>query len=93
MFSGFCLGGGLFLGHLVALVQRGKQTAQADVHRTQVGDLVDFELGVQLAACLQDLAGPSVVMASTPQPKETSCTRSISFWVVQYLAAAYRRLW
>ena len=55
MFSGFCLGGGLFLGHLVALIQRGKQTAQADVHRTQVGDLVDLE--------------------------------------VQYLAAAYRRLW
>ena len=24
---------------------------------------------------------------------QNSCTRSISFWVVQYLAAAYRRLW
>ena len=25
--------------------------------------------------------------------QDTSCTRSISGWVVQYLAAAYRRLW
>ena len=30
----------------------------------------------------------SVVMASTPQPKLTSCTRSMSGWVVQYFAAA-----
>ena len=35
----------------------------------------------------------SVVTASRPQPKETSCTRSMSGFSVQYFAAAYRRLW
>ena len=93
MFSGFCLGGGLFLGHLVALVQRGKQTAQADVHRTQVGDLVDLELGVQLAACLQDLAGLVGGDGIHAAAEGHQLHQIISFWVVQYLAAAYRRLW
>ena len=42
---------------LVPLIQRREQAAQADVHRAQVGDLVDLQLGVELAALLQDLAG------------------------------------
>ena len=73
--------------------QCGKQAAQADVDGAKVGDLVNFQLGVQLAAFLQNFAGLVGEMASRPQPKDTSCTRSISGWVVQYLAAAYRRLW
>jgi len=40
-----------------AFFQCGKQAAQADIHRAQVGDFVNFQLGVQLAARLQDLAG------------------------------------
>ena len=52
-----------------------------------------IQCGEQAAQADIDSRVSSVVMASTPQPKDTSCTRSISFWVVQYLAAAYRRLW
>ena len=35
----------------------------------------------------------SVVMASVPQPKETSCTTCMSLWVQTYRAALYIRLW
>ena len=93
MFSGFCLGGGLFLGHLVALVQRGKQTAQVmfTAPRLVISSILSWVYSLPPACRISRVS--SVVMASTPQPKDTSCTRSISFWVVQYLAAAYRRLW
>ena len=37
--------------------QCGKQAAQADVDGAKVGDLVNFQLGVQLAAFLQNFAG------------------------------------
>ena len=39
----FCL----FCSYLVPLIQSGKQAAQTDVHGTQIGDLVDLELGVE----------------------------------------------
>ena len=35
----------------------------------------------------------SVVMASVPQPKETSWTTCMSGWVHTYRAALYIRLW
>ena len=41
----------------VSLIQCGEQAAQADIDSTQVCDLVNFQLGVELAALLQDLAG------------------------------------
>ena len=36
----------------VPLVQRGEQAAQADIDCAQIGDLIDLELGVELAALL-----------------------------------------
>ena len=49
---------GLFIdcrGGVALLAQGGEQRAQADARCTEVGDLVDLEAGVDLAAALQDL--------------------------------------
>lgn len=62
----------VFLAH----IDGGDQRPDADACRAEVVDLVDFEQGIELADLMRISATSSVVTASTPQPKELSCTRS-----------------
>ncbi len=68
-----------------------EQTAQPDIHRAQIRDLIDFDLCLQLAFPLQNFSRFVGGDGVTPQPKLTSWTRFISGWSAMYFAAAYRR--
>ena len=69
------------------------EAADPDADGAQVADVVDLQLGVELSALLQDERISSPVMASTPQPKETSWMSSISSWVQTKRAALYILAW
>ena len=73
----------------LCLFHCGDQAPQADLDGSQIADLIDLQLGVQLAAGFQNPPHFICGNASIPQPKDTSCTSCISGCVVTYLAARY----
>ena len=42
---------------LVLLFDGSNQTSQAALHRAQIGDFIDLDLGIQIVADLQNAAG------------------------------------
>ena len=85
----------LFSAASVPRPQSGEQTAQADAHRPQVGDLVDFDLGVDSAALLQD--GPDLVAGdgvhAAAEGHQLHQVYPLIFAVHHVFAAAYSRAW